>query len=135
MAADLNLRNLDPKLIARLKSDAALAGKTLREWCIGLLGGNDGTGRPFEADPTGKTSRSGKPSKLPSVRNAKGSKKRLHPVQPVRPELARRGELGRESKGGAVSEDAGNHEGHRIANQGRYCLTCKCQIIAPRSSS
>ena len=40
MAVDLNLRNLDPKFIAKLKSDAALAGVTLREWCIKKLGGN-----------------------------------------------------------------------------------------------
>ena len=35
--ADLNLRNVHPGLIAKLKADAALAGATLREHCVALL--------------------------------------------------------------------------------------------------
>src|SRR5690242_16582394 len=92
MAADLNLRNLDPKLIARLKSDAALAGKTLREWCIGLLGGSDGKQQPDaepERLPQDSGNRTGNRAKLPVVRSAKSSTQRLRKVQPVRRELAR----------------------------------------------
>jgi hypothetical protein len=40
---DINIRNIDPALRMRLKSDAALAGVTLRTWCIGLLGGSAGS--------------------------------------------------------------------------------------------
>ena len=37
--ADLNIRNMHPGLIAKLKADAALAGSTLRDHCIFLLSG------------------------------------------------------------------------------------------------
>ena len=36
---DLNIRNVPPELLAKLKSDAALNRETLRDWCIDLLGG------------------------------------------------------------------------------------------------
>jgi plasmid stability protein len=35
--ADLNIREIDSKLVAQLKSKAALAGKTMREFVIDLL--------------------------------------------------------------------------------------------------
>lgn len=37
--ADLNLRNISPELIAKLKSNAALNGCTLRDYCIIVLSG------------------------------------------------------------------------------------------------
>jgi len=33
----LNIRDIDPDLMAKLKADAAKHGVTLREWCIQLL--------------------------------------------------------------------------------------------------
>lgn len=44
--ADLNIRNIDSSLLAKLKSDAALSRVTLREHCIALLNGEAGV------DPT-----------------------------------------------------------------------------------
>lgn len=37
MGHDLNIRNAGKELIATLKSEAALAGKTLRDYCLGIL--------------------------------------------------------------------------------------------------
>ena len=37
MGHDLNIRNAGKDLIAALKSEAALAGKTLRDYCLGIL--------------------------------------------------------------------------------------------------
>ena len=116
---------LPADLVAELRAEAKREERSLA-WVVAWR--LRGTHRPSEADKTGTTSGSGNPPTVPAVRNAKSPKKRLHPVQPMRSELAGRGELGRQPEGGAVPEDAGNHEGHRIANQGRYCLTCRCVI-------
>lgn len=37
MGHDLNIRNAGKEFIATLKSEAALAGKTLRDYCLGIL--------------------------------------------------------------------------------------------------
>jgi|SRR6185437_686755 len=37
MGHDLNIRNAGKDLITALKSEAALAGKTLRDYCLGIL--------------------------------------------------------------------------------------------------
>ena len=39
--ADLNLRNIHPGLISKLKADAATNGSTLRDHCVCLLTGQD----------------------------------------------------------------------------------------------
>jgi plasmid stability protein len=44
--ADLNIRNIDPVLIAKLKSDAALKGSSLRDHCVSLLTGQGGPEEP-----------------------------------------------------------------------------------------
>jgi hypothetical protein len=38
--ADLNIRNIEPEMIARLKREALELKQTLRERCIDLLNGN-----------------------------------------------------------------------------------------------
>jgi hypothetical protein len=68
--ADLNIRNVDSKLIARLKSDAALSGMTLREWCLQKLEGTavaQGRERRPMPSKTGQTEVDGSsPSSGPS---------------------------------------------------------------------
>ena len=41
---DLNLRNVPEGLVKRLKVEAAGRGVTLREYCLGLLGGKEVVG-------------------------------------------------------------------------------------------
>ena len=53
--ADLNIRNVPPETLRRLKADAALNGMTLREWCLRLL---NGVADPPTARQTVETRRS-----------------------------------------------------------------------------
>lgn len=46
--ADLNIRNVSPELIAKLKSNAALNGCTLRDYCIIVLAGWQEPPKPFD---------------------------------------------------------------------------------------
>jgi hypothetical protein len=47
--ADLNLRNVAPELIAKLKSDAALSRTSLRDHCVFLLTGQGAPETPTVA--------------------------------------------------------------------------------------
>lgn len=126
---DLNLRNLDVTLVTKLKADAALAHLTLRAHCIRLLGGVNGNSdsepaRSGSAQQTRTSQRTGNRTAVPTVRKAKSKAERLHPVQPVRDELAR----GREHHGQPESRTLAEvHAGHQTykAGEQQYCATCK----------
>jgi hypothetical protein len=49
--ADLNLRNIHPGLISKLKADAATNGSTLRDHCVCLLTGQASPEPPTQAIP------------------------------------------------------------------------------------
>ena len=49
--ADLNIRNIDPVVISRLKREALEMGQTLRSRCIDLLGGSLVSQSPKPAVP------------------------------------------------------------------------------------
>ena len=84
-------------------------------------GANDGAGAGRSASVEGK--RTGNDASVSVVRKAKGSKERLHPVQPVRKKLAGRGGLEPRPE---TQSDA--HAGHRLGDSGRFCITCGVPI-------
>ena len=115
-------------LMAAIRKDKAVMDRSLSWVIVDCLKGRYGNAGNDDSNQAGKVGGSGNASSLPIVRKAKSSAKRLHQVQSMCDELAGRGELEHQSKDRALPEDASRHEGHRIANQGHYCLTCMCEI-------
>jgi len=84
----IKLRTVPEELHRRLKACAAVAGLTLETYCIAQLEAGNADNRGSGTEPARSFERSGNHASVPVVRSAKGSKKRLHPMQPVREELA-----------------------------------------------
>ncbi len=128
--ADLNIRNVDVTLVTRLKVDAAQAGRTLREYCIGLLeGSQDANSRRPGSSSSGETERAGRPAGLSVLRQAKSKAKHVHQVQPVRDELGERDEHhGRSTMEQQPVETSMGHDKHTtyLAGTQRYCSDCRC---------
>jgi hypothetical protein len=144
---DLNIRNVEKESVMELKGDALTLGLSLRELCIRKLGikatakgsegeqngtvQNDDGGRSGSGSE-GKIGGSGDNASLPVLRPKKSAAKRLHPVQPMRGELAGRGEHRQEPDHRAEAEVHGvdlaqcRAQGHRILNFGGElkCVTC-----------
>lgn len=119
----LNLRKVDVTLVTRLKADAAMAGVTLKDHCVGLLeatrGRSDDDGCGTGAGQTGSTERAGDRTTVPILPKAKSDKKRLHPVYEVRPELER----GSSDRSPSVSH--ATHKTFPDGERGTWCSTCK----------
>ena len=135
---DLNIRNVDPSLVASLKSEAALLGTTLRNYVEVIFiarvkpGGTDGTvrgnsGDQRESDAGDAGGRGTDGSSVPVLPKTKVAAKRLHPVPAVRTELASGGghEPEPSSFEGTVSVKC-TKPGHIVFKNGDgwYCMTC-----------
>jgi hypothetical protein len=128
----IRLKSVPEGLHRRLKSEAAMAGVTLEILCIGKLEVKDGSG--IEAgnevvhDDTGRgrsgkagsTRRGGDGAAMSVVQEAKGTAKRLHPVQPLRDKL--------DGRTGSVK--GSSHEGHRVLPNGdkQWCSDCRVDV-------
>lgn len=123
MAYTLNIRNIDKQLILRARTKAMLSGMTLRDWVAGVIGdaleaeGVDSRGTG--SSEAGETERIGHGATVPDVPEAKGKAKRLHPLQPLRPELDQRGTGDRSSP---VSH--ATHRTYRDGERGTWCSDC-----------
>ena len=129
---DLNLRDVDVTLVTLLKVAAAARGISLKKYVVqtlwfALQEGSHGKpsdvdGRAERTSEAGSVERSGNDATLPVLQPPQSSKKRLREVQPLRDELAGRGESGP----GPESQPE-THKGHRIflTKSGKYCATCK----------
>lgn len=110
-------------LMADAKRAATLAGQSLSSWVIETvrlrLGGCDDDTRGTGSSEAGTIERAGNGAALPDVRKAKSDTKRLHPLQPVRPELDQRGAGDRPS--------SASHSTHRVYRDGdrQWCSNCK----------
>ena len=95
---NLLIKDVSEEQMKAIRVSAAQVGKTIREYVLlKLTGGNDGRegnsgneGRVGGVE-AGSVKRGRDGTAVPIVRKAKGSEKRLHPVQPVRGELAEGG--------------------------------------------
>jgi hypothetical protein len=137
---DLNIKRVKRESVQRLKVEAVGRGVTLRDLCIktlGIEGEENGADKNDDGGRSGKGSAgavggSGDNATMPVLRPKKGAAKRLHPVQPVRGELAGRGEHRQEPDHRAEAEVHGvdlaqcRAQGHRILNFGGElkCVTC-----------
>ena len=93
--AALNIRNVDSQLLATLKAEAALLGSNLKSYVmailvarvvpqpVGAFNGSVAVNDTRRADE-----RSGNGAGLPVLPKAQSEPERLHPVQPLRRELA-----------------------------------------------
>ena len=127
--ADLNIRNVDVTLVTDLKVRALSAGKTLREYCIGLLGGSngpEGSGSDdsrVAGDETKDQRRSRVRASVPVVRRSESKAEHVHSVQQARGELVQRGR----SEQGPSTE---THAEHRTYRNGlkHWCSDCQVEF-------
>jgi hypothetical protein len=127
---DLNIRNVDASLIASLKSEAALSGKTLRVLCLeklnGIIRGDSGDQGKGDAGDSGGRRTDG--DAVPVLPKAAKPKIGLHPVPAVRVELVGRGGHEQEpsSQPGTIFIKC-EKPGHRNIRVGErwLCLTCR----------
>jgi len=124
MQAGINLRHISAELHQKLNVRAATEKVTLESLCVRFLwqgldqpGGPDGISEVADNDPKGATGRKGKRAPVPVLQKAKGDKKRLHPVQPVRGELEQ----------GGRHQQGPSHDGHQTypAGDQQWCSTCQ----------
>ena len=93
--AALNIRNVDSQLLATLKAEAALLGSNLKSYVMAILVARVVpqpvgvfNGSLAVDDARRANERSGNGTRLPILQQAQSKPERLHPVQPLRGELA-----------------------------------------------
>jgi len=127
----INLRHISGELHQKLNVRAATEKVTLESLCVRFLWAGLDPGGPNGSDneevvghdtPT-KGERAGNDVSMSVLPKAKGRAKRLHPVQPLRGELAGRG--GRDEE-----PDHRAHEGCRVIREGsrRFCVTHRVYV-------
>jgi hypothetical protein len=102
---NLNIRNVPPEVMRAIKLKAVEAELSIRGYCLARLaddfiriiiptqpGELNGREDVVRNDARGTNQRAGHDAALPVLPKAKGSKKRLHQVPPVRDELATGGD-------------------------------------------